>query len=57
MKNTQDSHVGCPLCKSVMEYRYEPHSNTHAWVCPSCPAVLFEFYAKEQIFGIQEVLK
>lgn len=34
--------IKCPLCEEYM--KYQPYKETHIWICPECPAVVFEYW-------------
>jgi transcription initiation factor IIE alpha subunit len=36
---------------------YSPTEATHIWICPECPAVLFEYYDSRNITELKERLK
>ena len=41
-----EQETKCPLCEAPMDYKPfgKSETQTHIWICPECPGVLFEFY-------------
>lgn len=51
--------VTCPICgDSTMEYKpiHGVNKQTEIWVCPECPAVLFEYWTDEDVIQLMEKL-
>jgi len=42
----------CPLCSVDMDY--EKYKKTHIWVCPECPAVVFELWKPKDATNIKK---
>ena len=40
--------IPCPLCKDD-EMTYRKERGTHIWACPSCPALMIEYYGKDNV--------
>lgn len=46
----------CPLCfKPNMDYK-KINERTHIWICPECPAVLFEYYSNDNLEDLKNTL-
>lgn len=63
------SKLKCPLCESG-KMEHKPIANndfdtttsdrideyTHAWICPDCPCVIFEYWEQKDIDNLKKVL-
>jgi len=47
-------YVECPLCGAIMAWGYS--NNTHAWICEECPAILFEYYNKQDLKNLKNII-
>ena len=46
--------LACPLCDCTMEYK---KGKTHMWICPDCPAVVFEYIDINDLNDLYEQLE
>ena len=46
----------CPLCQSE-ELEYDTVNGTHAYICPVCPFVGFEYYNKTDLVNLKTIIK
>lgn len=44
----------CPSCEEKMEYKEK--NDTHVWICPDCPFIVFEYYNKGDIDNLYQIL-
>lgn len=60
------SNFKCPNCEIGMEYRehelseskeYPSDRKTHAWICPDCPIVCFEYWTNRDIDALYKIIK
>jgi len=53
----------CPLCDTPMEYRMIPardsylQHDTHAYICPDCPFIGFEYYFPNNYQDLKKLIK
>lgn len=48
-------NLKCPFCQSV-ELEHRDYKGTHAYVCPSCAFIGFEYYEKKDISGLEMII-
>lgn len=48
--------IRCPICDDAYMV-YREHISTHLWVCPDCPAVLFEYYGSGDTKALHSYLE
>ncbi len=54
-----DTAMMCPMCLEEMRYDMitNKKSKTHAWICRSCPLVMFEYYSDADMNNLKNALK
>lgn len=55
-KNNMIELLKCPLCQSE-ELEYDTVNGTHAYICPVCPFVGFEYYNKTDLVNLKTIIK
>lgn len=56
---SEEMSCTCPLCEEQMEYKalITEERITHSWVCPECPAVLYEYYDNKDTENLLKFIK
>lgn len=44
----------CPCCENTLYYRN--YRETHAWICDTCPIVMFEYYDDNNLRDLKEII-
>ena len=46
----------CPCCKGKLIYK-KLETDTHAWICDTCPIVMLEMYDSSNIEALKKLLQ